>query len=218
MARKGNPISVRLDLNRSSKRKWNVGFFQSLLKEVQNVKLSIYFLLLKKSFRFLLSFIYFRYLLFYSNFEVVFYHLFYFWNAEGPTFENKMVPSEGSHGSEDASSSSSFQTLEDAKKELKSSMITFILERIVEYIDTFEKEIKEEFPNKVSEIGTSSFIEKFKRGVSHEYGDFENRPYNLTQLKTFNLLMKEEIGEQGIESYKNNGLYINLRQVLKEER
>lgn len=84
--------------------KFNVGFFQSLMKEVKILKLSIYFLLLKKSFRFLLSFIYFRYLLFYSYFEVVFFHLFDLWNAEGPTFGNKMVPSEGSHGSEGESS------------------------------------------------------------------------------------------------------------------
>lgn len=84
--------------------KFNVGFFQSLMKNVKNLKLSIYFLLLKKSFRFILSFIYFRYLLFYSNFDVVFYHLFDLWNAEGPTFGNKMVPSEGSHGSEGESS------------------------------------------------------------------------------------------------------------------
>lgn len=83
------------------KMKWNVGFFQSLMKEVKNLKLSIYFLHLKKSFRFLLSF---RYLLFYSYFSVVFYHLFDLWNAEGPTFGNKMVPSEGSHGSEGESS------------------------------------------------------------------------------------------------------------------
>ena len=48
---------------------------------------------IKKSFHFILSFIYFHYLLFYSNFGVVFYHLFDLWNAKGPTFGNKMVPS-----------------------------------------------------------------------------------------------------------------------------
>ena len=52
MARKGNPISVRLDQNRSSDSSW-----------FRELRFFIYFLLLKRSFRFILSLTYMRFLI-----------------------------------------------------------------------------------------------------------------------------------------------------------
>lgn len=84
-----------------------------------SIMVSIYFLLINKIFRFLLSFIYMSYLknlLNYSYFNEIFSHLCDFWYAPGRTLRNQMVSSEGSHGSEgESSKKKSFKLMKKIK-------------------------------------------------------------------------------------------------------
>jgi hypothetical protein len=112
-------------------------------------------------------------------------------------------------GPSNQASTSSTLTPPEAVQQERETTRLFVLDRIFTYLETYEKEIKAKFPNKVNEIGTSLFVERFKNGIFSDYGDCETQPHTLRQLQSHHSSMKKEMGKQELNSYKKNRLYLN---------
>ena len=127
---------------------------------------------------------------------------------------NMMLP-EGTSGA-----SSSELTLEQAVLYEKEAIRASLINGISRYLDLFEKDIIQEYPEAAVKIGTLPFLEDLRKSLVSDYG-FENpSPSSLTDLKTFHSVIKKELSflEDKSPYWKNNIIYDNLRGVILREK
>lgn len=214
MARKGNPILVRVSLNRLllliplfvllyllCLSTGGISFFYSVLSKVASfigVK-ALSFLFSKMGCSPALAFV------IGCTFQTLVTAL--------PT-ENLMFP-EGT-----SAASNSPLTLEQAVLYEKDAIRSTLLNGISRYLEIFDKEIVQEYPGAAVRVGTLTFIEELRKSLVSDYG-FENpAPSSLTDLKRFHDIIKRDLSflDEETPYYRNNMVYDNIRAVIMKEK
>lgn len=121
---------------------------------------------------------------------------------------------------ETSEASSSGLTLEQAVLNENEDIRNSIINGISRYLDIFEKEIIQEYPEAAVKIGTLTFFETLRKSIVSDYGFESPAPSSLTTLKKCHTAIKEELSflDDKPPYWKNNIIYDNLRVVILREK
>ena len=119
---------------------------------------------------------------------------------------------------ETSGASGSELTLEQAVLSKKEEVRTFLIDGISRYLELFEKDILNEYPDASVRIGTIDFFERFRKSLVSDYGLENPSPSSLTTLKNYHDILKRDLSflEEENPYFKNNIYYDNLRSVMLE--
>ncbi|VFQ90079.1 unnamed protein product [Cuscuta campestris] len=122
--------------------------------------------------------------------------------------ENMMLPDR---------TSDSELTLEQAVLNEREAIRTSLINGIYRYLDLFDKEIIQEYPEAAVEIGTLTFFDNLRKSLV----SFENpSPSSLTSLRAFHDVVKKDLSflDDKPPYWKNNIIYDNFRVVILREK
>jgi hypothetical protein len=131
--------------------------------------------------------------------------------TEAAPYVGRMVLPEGT-----AEASSSELTLQEAVFKEREALNITLIDGLSRYLETFNKEIEQEFPGTAVEVTTPAFFEKLRKSLVNDYGFESPPPTSLTHLKNFHDVIRRDLSflDEASPYFRNNVFFHNLRDVL----
>ena len=132
-----------------------------------------------------------------------------------PLFMNRHTAA--GNGSE-ASTSGSDNNKERDRKILYDHISSLVVDKVIEYLNTYDRDLIKEFPGATNKIGTNMFIQNVVREILSDVGLKPNHDPRVLKslLQASEKALRDNF--QNVNSYNNNVIYASIVPLLKDCR